>query len=113
MRIVRDVTRHLLLCAVGALLTVSVAGAQTGAPDVPTGPGPTCLAPAPVEPSTSGPPAVFAPWSGFAPSLQIQQAWPFLSVVPLTPRFHPVVMREPRGWTLGVSRAAAGRLIRR
>ena len=113
MRTARSLARLSLLCAVGALLTASMAGAQTGVPDVPIGTGPHCVTPAPVEPPTSGLPGVFTPWSGLALHPLIQPAWPFLSVVPPTPWFHPAVMREPRGWGLPVSRAAAGRLIRR
>jgi hypothetical protein len=101
----------LLLCAVGVLLTTSLAGAQSGIPDVPIGPGPSCVAPARVEPPAS--PASLAPWSGLALRPLVQQFWSFLSVVPVTPQFHPVAMREPRGWGLSVSRAAADRLIRR
>lgn len=110
MRRSRNFTR-LLPCAVGVLFVASLAGAQTGVPDVPIGPGPGCVAPAPVEPPAS--PVPLVPWSGLALRPFVQPFWPFLSVVPLTPRFHPVAMREPHGWRLPVSRAAAGRLIRR
>ena len=101
----------LLLSAVGALLLVSLAGAQTGVPDVPIGPGPGCVTPGLLAPPAS--PAPSAPWSGLVLRPLVQQFWPFLSVVPLTPQSHPAVLREPRGWRLSVSRTATGRFIRR
>jgi len=113
MKTARDFARLLLLCSAGALLTASLAGAQAGEPDVPLGTGPMCVIPAPTEPSTSGLPGVFSLWSGLALRPLIQPTWPFLSVVPPTPWFHPAVMREPRVWSLSASRAAADRLIRR
>ena len=113
MRIARDVARHLLFCAVSTLLFASAAGAQIGAPDVPTGPAPHCVTPVLGEPPTSGPPVVFALWGGFAPRLYIQPAWPFLSVAHLAASFHPATLRESRGRSLPTSGATAGRLIRR
>jgi hypothetical protein len=109
----RDISRLLLLCAAGALLTASSAGAQMGEPDVPTGTGPHCLTPAPVEPPTSDLVGVIAPWSGLALRPLIQPTWPFPSVVPPTAWFHHAVLRELRGKSLPISRAAAGRIGRR
>jgi hypothetical protein len=113
MRTVRDFARLLLLCAAGALFTASLAGAQMGVPDVPTGTGPNCVTPALTEAPASGLPGVIAPWS--APALRplIQPAWPFLSVVHPTAWFQSATLREARGWGLPVLRTAAGRLIRR
>jgi hypothetical protein len=113
MRIARDFTRYLLFCAAASLLLASAAGAQIGAPDVPTGPAPHCVTPVLGEPSPSGPPVVFPLWGGFAPRLYIQQTWSFFSVAPPTASFHPATLRESRGRSLPVSKAAAGRLIKR
>jgi hypothetical protein len=113
MRTVRDFARLSLFCAAGALFTASLAGAQMGVPDVPTGTGPSCAMPAPIEPPTSGLPGVVTPWGALALRPLIPPAWPFLAAVSPTSWFHPAVMRESRGWSLSVSRAAAGRHIKR
>ncbi len=109
----RDFTRLLPFCPVGVLLVASMVAAQTGIPEVPTGTGPHGLAPTPDEPSISGVPGAFALWNGPALRSPIQSAWPFLSVVPPTLWFQPAALREPRGPGLPVSRAAAGRLVKR
>ena len=113
MRTARDFSRLLLLCAAGALLTASLAGAQMGVPDVPTGTQPACVTPATTEPATFGLPEGVTPWSGLAARPVIQPAWPFLSVVHPTTWFRPAALRELRGWGLSASRTAADRLIRR
>jgi len=113
MRIARDFARHLLLCVAGTLLTASLAEAQMGVPDVPTGPIPSCVTLAPGEPSASGALAVSMPWSGLTSHLQVQRAWPFLSVVPSTAWFHPAALREWRGWGRPAARTTTDRLIRR
>lgn len=113
MRTVRDFARLLLFCAAGVLLTASLAGAQMGEPDVPSGTGPHCATPAPIEPPASGLTGVTTPWSGFALRPLIQPAWAFLSVARPTSWLHPAVLREPSGRSRPVSRATAGRLIKR
>lgn len=100
----------LLLCAVAVLLTISQAEAQSGFPEVPIGPKPGCVAPAPVEPPAS--PVLFMPWSGPALLPLVHRLWLDLSVAPLKSRSHPVALRERRGWTLPASMATAGRLIK-
>lgn len=113
MKPVHCLARLFLLCAAGALFTATLACAQMGVPDVPTGTGPHCVISVPVESSTPGLPGVGTPWRALALRTLFQPAWPFLSVVPPTSWPHPAVLRESRGWSLSVSRAAAGRLIRR
>jgi hypothetical protein len=113
MRIARDFARHLLLCVAGTLLTTSLAQAQMGVPDVPTGPIPNYATPAPSGPSTSGALAVPVLWGGLASHLQGQLTWPFSSVAPPTAWFHPAALREWHGRGLPAARTTADRLIRR
>ena len=113
MRTAQELTRLLLLCAAGALLAATMAGAQTGVPEVPTGTAPTSVTPSLEQPSASGLPGGFTLWSGLLLRPLIQPAWPLVSVVPPTSWFHSAVLREPRRWGLPVSRAAVDRFIRR